>query len=79
MIFKLGETIVFVEVKARTKIEQGLPEEAVNPRKLWTIEKVGQQFLLEQNLWESPCRIDVVAVEFLTDPPLLRHLENVTG
>jgi len=34
LIFQDREELVFVEVKARTKSEQGLPEEAVNRYKL---------------------------------------------
>lgn len=79
MIFADGPWLVFVEVKARHYLAQGLPEEAVTPAKLATIERVGQHYQQKTHQEDKLARIDVVAIEFIHEPPVLRHLENVTG
>lgn len=71
--------IVFVEVKTRKYLGQGLPEEAVTPRKLSSIRRVGEFYLIAKNLLHKSARIDVVAIELTTTPPTIRHLINVTG
>lgn len=58
-----GETLVFVEVKARTSRKFGFPEEAVTPSKLWKIRRTGEYYsILHPNL-PKKLRIDVVALE----------------
>ena len=72
--------LVFVEVKARTSFAQGLPEEAVTPRKLATIIKVSQWFMQEHELEDRLARVDVVAVEMIEGKEVeVRHLEDVSG
>lgn len=76
-----GDTLVFVEVKTRFSEKFGLPEEAVTPRKIKTIAKVGYYYkILHQNLPES-LRIDVVAVDLAPDGKLRRIelISNVSG
>lgn len=79
LIFQHHQTIVFVEVKARTSLAQGLPQEAVTPRKLRTITKVAQHYLITHHLEDRLGRIDVVSVDYSQTPPHITHLENVTG
>ena len=74
-------TLVFIEVKTRFSEEFGPPEEAVTPRKLKTIAKVGQYYaLLHPGLPEAE-RIDVVAIDFNEEGKLKRVelIKNVTG
>lgn len=87
---KLGEidivaldqnTLVFVEVKARTSLEFGLPEEAVGYRKLEHIRKSADYYRsIRKNLPEGE-RIDVVAIEkdFGGNLRRLELIKNVTG
>ena len=73
--------LVFIEVKTRFSDEFGPPEEAVTPRKIKTIARVGDYYrLLNDNLPELS-RIDVVAIDFNDDGGLERVelIENVTG
>lgn len=60
--FESGE-IVFVEVKSRLTDGKGTALEAVTPAKQRKIARVAEQFLLERDLYERPCRFDVVAIE----------------
>ena len=51
----------FIEVKTRTSIRKGRPEEAVNLKKLKRIWKAGLIFMRKNNL-KLPFQIDVLAV-----------------
>ncbi|MCX6791412.1 MAG: YraN family protein [Candidatus Gottesmanbacteria bacterium] len=70
------DTLVFVEVKAKTGIEYGLPEEMISPGKLARIRNMATLYMNGQLL---PCRIDVVAIVLGENNEVLRltHYENV--
>jgi putative endonuclease len=57
-----GNTLVFVEVKARRSVRAGLPAEAVTWRKRRTLHRVALEFLARSRLHHLPCRFDVVSV-----------------
>ncbi|HET7713528.1 MAG TPA: YraN family protein [Patescibacteria group bacterium] len=58
-----GETLVFVEVKARASRRFGLPEEAVNPRKIRHITLAGQYYASLHPTLPQLQRIDVISIE----------------
>lgn len=59
-----GDTYVFIEVKYRKTASKGLPEEAVNYKKMKTICKVSNHYRMKNSLPEiTPVRYDVVAIE----------------
>lgn len=69
-----GETLVFVEVKARTGRTAGPPEESITAAKRRRLVHLARRFLLEKDLHEIPCRFDVVAVEAeVGGDPVIRH------
>ena len=70
------DTLVFVEVKAKTGEEMGLPEEMVGRGKLNRIKHMAAIYLDGK---EVLCRIDVVAVVYKKDGIILRltHYQNV--
>jgi len=59
-----GETLVFVEVKARRTDRFGVPGEAVTWRKRRKLQTMAMDFLLRGRLFAVPCRFDVVAITF---------------
>jgi putative endonuclease len=59
-----GDTVVFVEVKARTTDRYGEPAEAVTLHKQARIAAMAEDFLARRRLAGAPCRFDVVAVTF---------------
>ncbi|MEE1086088.1 MAG: YraN family protein [Schaedlerella sp.] len=61
LIAKEGGYLVFCEVKYR-KDERSNPLEAVNKKKQRTIIKCAQWYLAEHNLWDIPCRFDVIGI-----------------
>lgn len=76
IIAKDGETTVFVEVKAKTGENYGLPEEMISSHKINKIRHMAQVYTKGINI---PCRIDVIAVVLSFENTLLRltHYENV--
>ena len=58
-----GDTLVVVEVRTRRGEAYGTPEESVTPAKQAKLVELGQTYVQEQG-WEGPWRIDVVAVQF---------------
>ena len=60
--YERGGELVFVEVKTRTGLGYGRPEEAVTEAKQRQVIRAAQAYLHERRLEGSPCRFDVVGV-----------------
>lgn len=58
-----GDTLVFVEVKARTSDDFGLPEESVTPAKQRQVKRIALGYVVENDLEDVNCRFDVIAIE----------------
>ena len=72
-----GGEIVFVEVKTRTGVGFGRPEEAVAEAKQAHIVYASRAFLYEYQLEGAPCRFDVVSVVLRgEDPPEITHFRD---
>lgn len=72
IIAKLEERIVFVEVKTRRSLKFGLPQYAVTVQKQRQISKIALAYLQSQDLLDSPCRFDVIAIHLSPHSELLR-------
>lgn len=57
-----GDTLVFVEVKARRGGAFGQPGDAVDWRKRRRLVRLAQAFLAEARLYQVPVRFDVVGI-----------------
>lgn len=69
--------IVFVEVKSRSGIYFGRPEEAVNRQKIKQIYKASEAWLYERKMEGSPIRFDVIAiVQQGNEAPEITHFED---
>lgn len=64
IIARDGQTIVFVEVKAREGRAFGEACEAVTANKRRTITRLALDYLMRQRLTHCPCRFDVVSIHF---------------
>lgn len=76
-IAREGETLVFVEVKARSSLACGRPSEAVDGRKRGRLARAASLYLARRGGPEVPCRFDVV--EVLQEPgaaPRVRLIRN---
>ncbi|RDV84001.1 YraN family protein [Ammonifex thiophilus] len=79
LIAREGETIVFVEVRSKSNLTFGLPEESIGRRKQEKLRKVARHFLARLGR-ELPCRFDVIAVAWdaaTGEIKSLRHLRNI--
>ena len=74
LVCRDGDTVVFVEVKARTSDEFGHPSEAVGHRKQAKLRNLAEEYVSAHDLEDSPVRFDVVSVRLDTDPPEVEHI-----
>jgi putative endonuclease len=58
-----GETLVFVEVKARRTAEFGTAAEAVTRRKQLQVIAMARAYCAFERVEDVPCRFDVVAID----------------
>lgn len=79
IIAQKSGTIIFVEVKAKTGLDFGLPEEMINPGKLRRVRTMAAIYLQGRTLSCLSCRLDVIAVVLNPDNTIQRltHYENV--
>ena len=71
-----GETLVFVEVKARTSHEFGSAAEAVTSGKQRKLVRLATGYLAEHKLHDCPCRFDVVAIHLDNGTPEIEVFQN---
>ena len=62
IIASINNIIVFVEVKTRNNQKYGTPAEAVTLKKQQKIIKAATKYLLDNALFDSACRFDVIEV-----------------
>lgn len=72
------EILVFVEVKTRAGNKFGLPEDAVDERKLEKMEKTIEEYL-QENCFEGKYQIDVITIEldYKVRMAKLKHYKNI--
>ncbi len=64
-----GDTVVFVEVKARVGRAFGDAAEAVTPLKQLRLTRLANEYLMRHHLHDCPCRFDVVSIHFAARDP----------
>ena len=74
LIAEEGETLVFVEVKARTSLACGRPAEAVDRRKRARLARAASIYLMRSRDPDRPCRFDVVEILRVPGDSLRVHL-----
>jgi len=62
VIARRRERLAFIEIKTRTSLQFGTPQEAVNLQKQEKIFQVAQWYLNEKKLLKTPIAFDVVAI-----------------
>lgn len=77
LILRDGETVVFVEVKARSNNRYGLGREAVTPSKQGNILRAAKHYLMENSLFDVPVRFDVA--EYSPQTEQILHIQNAFG
>ncbi len=67
LIAQEGETLVFIEVKARSSHDFGSPEESLTRTKQRKLLKAAWQYLQSANMLESEWRFDLIAIDLNSD------------
>lgn len=76
IIARDDETIVFVEVKARTTAEFGTAAEAVTRSKQRRLVSMSRDYLARSGLRDVPCRFDVVAIDGVGESAVITVYPN---
>jgi putative endonuclease len=74
LIARKDKLIVFVEVKTRTNLEFGEPEEAVSRNKIRLILAAAEVYV-KQTGWFYDIRFDIIAIHSQNQPQIL-HIED---
>lgn len=71
------DELVFVEVKSRAHggMQSGI--EALTPSKCRKLVKAASHYLSEKNMWDKPCRFDLVAITGNIESMKLEHIKSV--
>ena len=77
LVMRQGETVVFVEVKARSSAAFGTPGEAVTARKQRNLIDAANMYLIKHGLIDTPARMDVAEVDLVSGT--VTHIENAFG
>lgn len=81
LIGKIGNTLVFFEVKTRLSDRLGKPYESITPFKLKHFQKAINFYLLENNAFDQKMRVDAISI--ILNPDLsvkeIQHFENING
>ncbi len=75
IISRIGDTIVFTEVKTRTSDAFGYPEDAVSPRKQAQLKLAMEQYVLEHNITSEP-RFDIISIITTASQTDIHHIED---
>jgi putative endonuclease len=76
LLAKQGDTLVFVEVKARSSLGFGYPEESVTELKQQHLLDCALDYLQNHPEHSGDWRIDVISVLRSDDGPEIEHFEN---
>jgi putative endonuclease len=71
-----GDCLVFIEVKTRQTYSFGAPEEAITIRKRRQLARLAQRYLVRENIVDTPCRFDIVAIVLHRGEADIRHIPN---
>ncbi len=78
LIVKKNRELIFIEVKTRTNNSFGLPENAVDYRKLQHLHKAISIFFEQSNI-RLPWQIDIISVEIdkVKKTAIIKHFKNI--
>lgn len=76
LVARHQNVIIFVEVKTRTTIRQGLPCEAVNKEKQHRIRRMARYYLMTTGQSEEACRMDVIEIILQGKGTLIRQITD---
>ena len=75
IIAQLGEVLAVVEVKTRSSLEFGLPQDFVKPKKIQLLVKAVNEYILVNDL-EVQARFDIIAIYKNNKAFEIEHIED---
>ncbi|MFD2937922.1 YraN family protein [Spirosoma flavum] len=75
LIAKKGKLLVFAEVKTRSNLNYGNPEEFVSYTKAKLVMKAAEQYIFA-NGWLHDVRFDIIAVTLAGNELRVKHIED---
>ncbi len=75
LIAKKGKLLVFAEVKTRTNLSFGNPEEFVSYTKAKLVMKAAEHYIFANN-WLHDIRFDIIAVTIAGSELRIKHIED---
>ena len=76
LIVKKDKMLIFVEVKTRSNVAFGMPEEFVNVAKARLVMRAAENYIFEKD-WHFDVRFDIVSVLILLNGKVeIRHIED---
>ena len=75
IIARKGETVAIVEVKTRSSIDFGLPQEFVKPKKIQLLVKAINEYITINDL-DVEVRFDIIAIHKMPNEFVIEHLES---
>jgi len=75
IIAKKGKLTVFVEVKTRTNLNYGFPEEFVDSTKAKLVMRAAEHYIFDTN-WHFDIRFDIVSVVINANSVRIKHIED---
>lgn len=76
IVAKDGDTIVFVEVKARWSSHFGSALESITPHKVKSLRKAAEGFIYINQNYDVSYRFDIIALDFEGDRYSINHVKN---
>jgi len=75
IISQKNKILTFVEVKTRTNVSFGMPEEFVDATKRRLIMKAAEQYIFDTD-WHGDIRFDVISVVITQHTVRIEHIED---
>ena len=75
IIAQKGDTLAVVEVKTRSSLEFGLPQDFVKPKKIQLLVKAVNEYVVSNNL-DVDVRFDIIAIHKENKSFVIEHLIN---
>src|SRR6478672_5340092 len=75
IIAQKGDVLAVVEVKTRSSIDFGLPQDFVKPKKIQLLTKAINEYVVSNDL-DVNVRFDIIAIHRKNNEFLIEHLED---
>jgi len=75
IIAQKGDVIAIVEVKTRSSLEFGLPQEFVKPKKIQLLVKAVNEYILQNDL-DAAARFDIISIHKRGKSFEIEHIED---